>query len=76
VLGNVLEAGSGAFDVHLFINARGMTQIVSLERAAELNLLSSGYEDRGALFASADFVDDGGAAPADLVGVPTGLPLP
>ncbi|MFT4888185.1 MAG: hypothetical protein ACJAY7_000487, partial [Pseudohongiellaceae bacterium] len=51
-LGYVLGPGQGAFDVHLFMNSKGITQIMGLERADTLDLATSGYLDLGVLFAS------------------------
>lgn len=52
-LPQVLKAGTGAFDVHLYLNAAGMTQLVGVETAKSLNLEGQGYSDMGAMFASA-----------------------
>lgn len=52
-LPNVLPAGTGAFDVHLYMNGSGITQIMGAQSASALNLLSQGYQDMGVLFASA-----------------------
>lgn len=52
-LPQVLKAGTGAFDVHLYLNSTGMTQLVGVEAAKSLNLAAQGYVDMGALFASA-----------------------
>lgn len=49
----MLKAGTGAFDVHLYLNSTGMTQLVGVEAAKSLNLAAQGYVDMGALFASA-----------------------
>ncbi|MEI6651269.1 MAG: Ig-like domain-containing protein [Chlorobiaceae bacterium] len=53
-LGRVLEAGKGVFDVHLYLNSAGDTQIMGESAAAALGLLSKGYTDMGAMFASAN----------------------
>lgn len=56
VLGRVLPAGQGAFDVHTYLNANGVTQIMGVAAADKLGLLSHGYVDLGSayVFASAD----------------------
>lgn len=56
VLGRVLPAGQGAFDVHTYLNANGVTQIMGVAAAEKLGLLSHGYVDLGSayVFASAD----------------------
>ncbi len=44
-------AGQGTgVDFHLFMNNRGITQLVTKQEAADLNLIDKGYTDRGALF--------------------------
>ena len=53
-LGYVYEAGQGDFDVHLFMNEEGITQIMGIETASELGLASAGYTDIGVLFASSE----------------------
>ncbi len=68
-LGYVPRAGQGAFDLHLWIDARGITQIVSLDTALQMGLSAKGYADLGALFASAAQVD--GTPMVGLVGVET-----
>jgi len=55
-LGRVLEAGNGVFDVHLYLNSAGDTQIMGESAAAALGLLSKGYTDKGAIFASANAI--------------------
>lgn len=52
-LGFVARPGQGAFDLHLWIGADGITQIVSNTEAAQIGLAGKGYSDLGALFASA-----------------------
>lgn len=52
-LPQVFKVGTGAFDVHLYVNAAGMTQMVGEETARSLNLVGQGYSDLGAIFASA-----------------------
>ena len=52
-LGHALAVGTGAFDVHLFINSQGVTHLVGLEQAKSMGLSSKGFTDLGALFASA-----------------------
>ena len=56
VLGRVLPAGQGAFDVHTYLNASGVTQVMGVAAAEKLNLLSQGYVDLGSayVFGSAD----------------------
>ncbi|MFD0666317.1 tandem-95 repeat protein [Ramlibacter sp. MAHUQ-53] len=58
VLGNVLPAGQGVFDVHTYLNGAGVTQVMGQAAAEKLGLLAQGYVDLGAayLFASADNV--------------------
>jgi hypothetical protein len=58
VLGCVLPAGQGAFDVHTYLNAAGVTQIMGVAAADKLGLLAHGYVDLGNayVFASADDV--------------------
>jgi len=58
VLGRVLPAGQGAFDVHTYLNAAGVTQIMGTAAADKLGLLTQGYVDLGSayVFASADDV--------------------
>lgn len=58
VLGGVLPAGQGAFDVHTYLNASGVTQIMGVAAANKLGLLEHGYMDLGSayVFASADEV--------------------
>ncbi|NQV69649.1 MAG: DUF4347 domain-containing protein [Pseudohongiella sp.] len=51
-LGYVPQAGQGAFDVHLFMNSEGITQIMGVETAGNLGLVAAGYVDIGVLFAS------------------------
>ena len=53
-LGRVLEAGKGVFDVHLYLNHDGDTQIMGESAAAALGLVAKGYADMGAMFASAN----------------------
>ena len=53
VLPRVLAAGTGAFDVHLYLNAAGTTQLVGTETAKSLDLAGHGYIDMGVMFASA-----------------------
>lgn len=52
-LPQVFKVGTGAFDVHLYVNAAGITQMVGEETARSLNLVGQGYSDLGAIFASA-----------------------
>ncbi len=52
-LGYVLAPGKGSFDVHLYMNNAGMTQIMGATQATQLDLLHHGYADMGAVFASA-----------------------
>jgi hypothetical protein len=52
-LGDVLAVGKGAFDVHLYINNVGVTQLLGEAQASALGLATLGYVDMGALFASA-----------------------
>jgi Bacterial Ig-like domain len=53
-LGYVLPKGTGVFDVHLYLNHDGDTQIMGESAAAALGLLAKGYNDMGAMFASAN----------------------
>jgi len=66
VLGRVLEKDHGAFNVHTYLNDKGITQIMSAAAASSLGLESQGYRDLGDsyVFASAD------ALPVTLVGLP------
>ncbi|TLU82602.1 MAG: hypothetical protein FDX21_08955, partial [Chlorobium sp.] len=50
----VLPKGTGVFDVHLYLNNDGDTQIMGESAAAALELLAKGYTDMGAMFASAN----------------------
>jgi hypothetical protein len=43
-------AGKSAVNIHLYQNARGLTELVSLAQAQELGLAAKGYLDRGAKF--------------------------
>ena len=52
-LGRAMAIGKGAFDVHLYLNSSGITQIMGEAEANALGLTSRGYTDKGALFASA-----------------------
>ena len=52
-LPRAMAAGTGAFDVHLYMNGAGITQIMGKDSASALNLLAQGYQDMGVLFASA-----------------------
>jgi hypothetical protein len=56
VLGQVLPAGQGAFDVHTYLNEAGVTQIMGVAEANKMGLLANGYVDLGSayVFASAD----------------------
>ncbi|NTU58971.1 MAG: hypothetical protein HGB00_08675, partial [Chlorobiaceae bacterium] len=70
-LGLALATGKGAFDVHLYLNSNGITQIMGEAEANALGLTSQGYRDKGALFASAapvviDFTPDDGFAGAGV----------
>jgi methionine-rich copper-binding protein CopC len=53
-LGSVRPKGTGVFDVHLYLNSAGDTQIMGEAAAAALGLLAQGYTDKGAIFASAN----------------------
>ena len=53
-LGYVLPKGTGVFDVHLYLNHDGDTQIMGESASAALGLLAKGYTDMGAMFASAN----------------------
>jgi len=65
-LGFVPTAGHGAFDVHLYLNAQGQTQLMGVAEAGQQGLLTQGFTDLGAVFAS---LSAGAAAqPAALVG--------
>jgi VCBS repeat-containing protein len=68
-LGYVPSAGQGAFDLHLWMDARGITQIVSRDTAVQMGLSGKGYADLGALFGSAAQVD--GTPIVGLVGIET-----
>jgi VCBS repeat-containing protein len=68
-LGYVPQAGQGAFDLHLWMDARGITQIVSRDTALQMGLAGKGYADLGALFGSAAQVD--GTPMVGLVGIET-----
>ncbi|MCC6071968.1 Calx-beta domain-containing protein [Massilia sp. GCM10020059] len=43
-------AGSAAVDIHLYQNARGLTELVSAAEAQYMGLAAQGYADRGAKF--------------------------
>jgi hypothetical protein len=64
-LNHVFKPGKGAFDVHLFVNPNGLTQTVGLEQAQQMGLKAAGYQDLGAIFASATPWEPG---PVALVG--------
>ncbi|MEN9781801.1 MAG: hypothetical protein RL014_2949, partial [Pseudomonadota bacterium] len=53
-LGYVPAAGKGAFDVHLYVNSAGVTQLVGIQQAAELGLAAKGFTDLGPQFASVE----------------------
>ena len=53
-LGYVLPKGTGVYDVHLYLNRNGDTQIMGESAAIALGLLARGYTDMGAMFASAN----------------------
>ncbi len=55
-LGRVLQAGKGVYDVHLYLNSEGDTQLLGESAAAALGLLIKGYTDMGVVFASANAV--------------------
>jgi uncharacterized repeat protein (TIGR02059 family) len=65
-LGYVMAPGKGAFDVHLYLNAWGVTQLMGQSQATQLGLLSQGYMDVGAMFAS--LPADDSVQPVTLVG--------
>ena len=69
-LGRVLKTGQGAFDVHLYLNEAGMTQIVGQAQAASMDLLAQGYLDMGAMFASAPHPE---SLLPSLVGIVSGV---
>ena len=50
--GYVAAVGQGAFDLHLYMNAQGLTEILSEEAAADRHLTDIGYKDYGGIFAS------------------------
>jgi VCBS repeat-containing protein len=52
-IGRALAVGKGAFDVHLYLNSNGVTQIMGEAEANALGLIAQGYSDKGAIFASA-----------------------
>ncbi len=62
-LGYVLPKGTGVFDVHLYLNHDGNTQIMGESAAAALGLLAQGYTDMGAMFASASAITPDRVAP-------------
>lgn len=66
VLGYVPAAGHGAFDVHLYLTAQGLTQLMGQAQASQAGLLTHGYVDLGAVFAS--MAPDASAASVPLVG--------
>lgn len=69
-LGFVPGAGQGAFDVHLFINSSGVTQIMGQETFHQLGLNEAGYVDMGAIFASPESLDTSAEiTPLELVGI-------
>ena len=55
-LGSVMEAGNGVYDVNLYLNSEGDTQLVGESTANARGLLAQGYTNMGALFASAKAV--------------------
>jgi hypothetical protein len=65
-LGYVMAPGKGAFDVHLYLNAWGVTQLMGQGQATQLGLLSQGYMDVGAVFSS--LPADDSVQPVTLVG--------
>ena len=65
-LGFVPAAGHGAFDVHLYLNAQGQTQLMGVTEAGQQGLLTQGFTDLGAVFASLSA--DAAVQPAALVG--------
>ena len=68
-LGFVPKAGQGSFDLHLWMNAQGVTQIVSRGTADTMGLAGKGYSDLGVLFGSAAKID--GTPVVELVGAPS-----
>jgi hypothetical protein len=46
-LGVALPKGQGAFDVHTYVNAQGVTQVVSEAAAASMGLAALGFHDLG-----------------------------
>jgi VCBS repeat-containing protein len=62
-LGNVLKAGMGVFDVHLYMNSKGITQIMGEATATGLGLIAEGYKDMGVLFASSEMTHEDVTAP-------------
>ena len=63
LLGRVLEPGKGVFDVHLYMNSAGITQIMGEAAAQGLGLLARGYTDKGVLFASSGAINTDVTAP-------------
>ena len=68
-LGYVLRQDSstttGVFDVHLYLNSAGITQIMGESAAAALHLEAQGYVDKGVLFESAQTITPTVALGAD-----------
>ncbi len=67
-LGYVLRQDSsttGVFDVHLYLNSAGITQIMGESAAAALHLEAQGYVDKGVLFESAQAITPTSALGAD-----------
>ncbi len=56
-LGYVARPGQGAFDVHLYLNSKGFTELVSQVDADAMDLLEKGYRDLGAIFGSTDDIN-------------------
>lgn len=67
-LGYVPKAGQGAFDVQLWLNPQGITQVVGAASASQLSLSNKGYAAMSPLFASAAPLTTQ-AAQVELVGV-------
>ena len=65
-LGYVASPGQGAFDVHIYLNSAGVTELVGTQQAADLKLLENGFRDLGAVFASVAPYEPN----VELVGVP------
>ena len=70
-IGRVLPAGTGVYDVHLYLNSDGDTQFVGESTANARGLSAQGYKDMGAMFASANATTLDNVAPTVASFTPT-----